>query len=43
VGDLLRAFGPIMAFMLLPLWIPLIAVAGGALRDRFGSDRAKDA
>lgn len=35
MGQLLVAFGPILVFMLIPLWIPLVAVAAGALHDRF--------
>ena len=38
MGELLRAYAPIMAFMLVPLWIPLIAVSVGALRDRIGGE-----
>jgi hypothetical protein len=39
VGDLVRAFAPIMMFMLVPLWIPLIAVTAGAISDRVGRRR----
>ena len=42
MGQLLAAFGPILVFMLIPLWIPLIAVTVGAVRDRF-ADRANGA
>lgn len=38
MGELVRAFAPIMMFMLVPLWIPLIAVTAGALRDRLGGE-----
>lgn len=34
MSELVRAFAPIMVFMLVPLWIPLIAVAAGAVSDR---------
>jgi hypothetical protein len=34
MGQLLVAFGPILMFMLIPLWIPVIAVAIGAITDR---------
>ena len=34
MGELVRAFGPVLMFMLVPLWIPLIAVTAGAVSDR---------
>jgi len=34
MSELVRAFAPIMVFMLVPLWIPLIAVTAGAVSDR---------
>lgn len=33
--ELFKAFGPVLAFMMVPLWIPMVAVAAGALNDRF--------
>lgn len=34
MGELIKAFAPIMMFMLVPLWIPLVAIAAGAVSDR---------
>ena len=31
---MLTTLGPLLAFMLLPVWIPVLTVAGGALVDR---------
>lgn len=42
MGELIRAFAPIMMFMLVPLWIPLIAVTAGALSDYRRGDRVKE-
>ena len=39
MGDLVRAFAPVLMLMLVPLWIPVIAVTAGALHDRFGRSR----
>jgi len=41
MGQLLAAFGPILAFMLIPLWIPLIAVTAGAISDRWSVRRSR--
>ncbi len=41
MGQLLSAFGPILLFMLIPLWIPLIAVAAGAISDRRAVRRSR--
>ena len=38
MGELIRAFAPIMMFMLVPLWIPVIAIAAGAVSDRLKAD-----
>lgn len=38
MGELIRAYAPVMGFMLVPLWIPLIAVSVGALRDLLGGE-----
>ncbi|MET3961724.1 hypothetical protein ABIE44_001658 [Marmoricola sp. OAE513] len=38
MGELIKAFAPIMMFMLVPLWIPIIAVAAGAISDRLKTD-----
>lgn len=38
MGQLLAAFGPILMFMLIPLWIPVIAITAGAISDRVRSD-----
>lgn len=35
MGQLLMAFGPILMFMLIPLWIPIIAITAGAISDRW--------
>ncbi|MFL6158686.1 MAG: hypothetical protein ACJ72D_21570 [Marmoricola sp.] len=40
MGQLLVAFGPILVFMLIPLWIPVIAVFAGAITDRLGRARS---
>ena len=32
------AFGPILVFMLIPLWIPIIAIAAGAISDKLRSE-----
>lgn len=37
--ELVAAMLPLMLFMLIPLWIPLIAVAGGAAADRLAARR----
>lgn len=39
VGDLVRAFAPVLMFMLVPLWIPLIGVTAGAISDRLKARR----
>ncbi len=31
--DVIAMFGPLLAFMLIPPWIPIIAVSVGALAD----------
>lgn len=36
---MLTTLGPLLAFMLLPVWIPVLAVAGGALVDRVSRSR----
>jgi hypothetical protein len=41
MGDATRTLLPLFAFMLIPLWIPLIAIAVGAVFDRLGSDTVK--
>lgn len=41
MGQLLSAFGPILLFMLIPLWIPIIAVAAGAVSDRWSGRRSR--
>jgi len=33
--DLMMLILPLFGFMLLPIWIPIIAVAAGAVADRF--------
>jgi hypothetical protein len=33
MSDLARMFLPLLAFMLIPLWIPLIAIALGRMQD----------
>lgn len=38
--EMIKAFGPILVFMLIPLWIPMIAVAAGAVTDRLGNGRS---
>lgn len=42
MGEMISAFAPIMMFMLVPLWIPLVAVAVGAVSDRLEGGRAKE-
>ena len=39
MGQIVSAFGPVFLFMSIPLWIPVIAIAGGAIADL----RRKDA
>jgi hypothetical protein len=34
MNDLLHNITPLFAFMLIPVWIPLIAMAAGAVGDR---------
>lgn len=34
MADLLTAFVPLFAFMLIPVWIPIVAHVGGAIVDR---------
>lgn len=38
--ELVAAMLPLLLFMLIPLWIPLIAVLGGAFADRLAAGRA---
>lgn len=33
-SPLVSAYGPLIVFMLIPLWIPLGAIVGGAIADR---------
>ena len=40
IAPAVPVFAPLIAFMLIPLWIPLIAVAAGAVMDRW-SGRAQ--
>lgn len=37
MNQALSTFVPLYAFMLLPVWIPMIAVSVGWVLDRFGS------
>ena len=37
--DALTVLGPLFGFMLLPVWIPVIAVAFGWVGEQFGSRR----
>ena len=39
MGSALTTYVPLFAFMLIPLWIPIIAVVVGALLDRVGGTR----
>jgi len=41
MGQLLSAFGPILLFMLIPVWIPIIAVTAGAISDRWSLRRSR--
>lgn len=41
MGQLIAAFGPILMFMLIPLWIPIIAVTAGAVSDRWSVRRSR--
>jgi hypothetical protein len=38
--EMIKDFGPILMFMLIPLWIPVIAVAAGAISDRLNTGRS---
>jgi hypothetical protein len=33
MGEAVRAIGPMLAFMCIPIWIPLVTVAVGRLYD----------
>jgi len=37
--DALTVLGPLFGFMLLPVWIPILAVAFGWLAEQLGSRR----
>lgn len=39
--EALLIFAPLFAFMLLPIWIPIIAVAVGTVADAVGSTRGR--
>ena len=39
MGEATAAMLPLMLFMLIPVWIPLVAVAGGAVLDRLQERR----
>ena len=41
--DAVHIFVPLFAFMLIPVWIPLIAAAAGGVRDLFRTREAFDA
>ncbi|HET6167343.1 MAG TPA: hypothetical protein VFE07_10995 [Marmoricola sp.] len=43
LGPLVSAYGPLIVFMLIPLWIPLGAIVGGAIADRAGELRGQEA
>jgi len=38
-NELVAVMLPLLLFMLIPLWIPLLAVAGGAVADRLAARR----
>jgi hypothetical protein len=37
MADALKAFLPLYAFMLIPLWIPLVSIVVGRILDAVGS------
>lgn len=39
MSELLTTFGPILAFMLIPIWIPLSGALGGAVLDLVRGNR----
>jgi len=41
MSELITTFGPLLAFMLIPLWIPFVAVMVAAAKDLV-SPREKD-
>ncbi|WP_143055074.1 hypothetical protein [Nocardioides luteus] len=40
--DALRTMLPLLAFMFIPIWIPMIAAVVGAVADRLGALRGAD-
>jgi len=38
MGEALTTLGAMFAFMLIPIWIPLIAVASGRIYEMFTGD-----
>jgi hypothetical protein len=43
MSDALNVFVPLLAFMLLPVWIPILGVTVGWIADQFGRRRKHDA
>lgn len=40
-GELVAAMLPLLLFMLVPLWIPLLAIVGGSVADRLAERRSR--